>query len=310
MNVVVDKFAIGQAVSRTEDPLLLKGQGRYSDDVRLPRQLYATIVRSRHPNGLLRGLDIVQAQSMPGVRLIITASDLIGCRNLPGNASLKNRNGSSTTCPDHPPLAGYRVRYVGEPIAVVVAESRDQAEDAAELVIADVDPLPAVVDDAAALRPGAPLVHASVAGNLAADYHYGDSEAVAAALDRAAHVCRLSLRSNRVIVCAMESRSATAEFDQESGRWTLHVGSQGVWGMRNSLAHILGTSPDKVRVLTGNVGGSFGMKAAVYPEYIALLHAAQALGRPVHWADDRSGSFVSDTHGRDHSMTAELSSLI
>ena len=306
MNAAVGKFSIGQSVSRTEDPLLLRGEGLYSDDVRVPGQLYATVVRSRHSHGILRSVDSAAARLMPGVRMIVTAADLAGCTDLPGNTELQNRDGSPNVCPPHPVLAGERIRYLGEPIAVVVAETRGQADDAAEAVMADVDALPAVVDDAAALVPGAPLVHDTIPGNLAADYHYGDSAAVAAALGKAAHVCKLPLRSNRVVVCAMEPRSATGEYDAVMGRWTLHVGSQGVWGMRNGLARIMGVEPERVRVVTGHVGGSFGMKAAVYPEYVALLHAAQALDRPVHWADDRSGSFVSDTHGRDHSMTAEL----
>ena len=306
MNAITNKFSIGQPVSRTEDPVLLRGEGRYSDDVSIPGQLYAAIVRSQYPHGELRGIDAVVACALPGVRMVITAADLTGCKDLPGNATLKNRDGSENACPPHPPLARERVRYVGEPIAVVVAETREQADDAAEAVAADIEPLPAVVDDAAALAPGAPRVHDGVPGNLAADYHYGDAAAVNAALRAAAHVCRLPLRSNRIVVCAMEPRSATGDYDAQTGRWTLHVGSQGVWGMRNGVADILGVAPERVRVVTNHVGGSFGMKAAVYPEYIALLHAAQALGRPVHWADNRSSSFISDTHGRDHSMSAEL----
>jgi len=306
MNVALNKFAIGQPVRRTEDPVLLRGEGLYSDDVNVPGQLYGTVVRSRYSHGVLRGIDSAEARSMPGVKLIITAADLAGYNDLPGNATLENRDGSLTRCPPHPILALERVRYVGEPVAVVIAETRDQADDAAEIVVLDIDPLPAVVDDAAALAPDAPRVHDALPDNLAADYHYGDSATVAAAFGAAAHICKVPVRSNRIVVCAMEPRSATGEYDPEAGRWTLHVGSQGVWGMRNGIAQILNAEPERVRVVTGHVGGSFGMKAAVYPEYIALLHAAKTLSRPVHWADDRSGSFVSDTHGRDHSMSAEL----
>jgi len=306
MNIALNKFAIGQPVLRTEDPVLLRGEGSYSDDVKVPGQLYSTVVRSRYSHGLLRGIDNAEARSMPGVKLIITAADLAGYSDLPGNATLKNRDGSSSPCPPHPVLARGRVRYVGEPVAFVIAETRDQADDAAEAIMLDIEPLPAVVDDLAALAPDAPSVHDAVPGNLAADYQYGDPAAVAAAFSAAAHICKVPVRSNRIVVCAMEPRSATGDYDPDTGRWTLYVGSQGVWGMRNGIAQILDIDPDRVRVVTGHVGGSFGMKAAVYPEYIALLHAARALGRPVHWADDRSGSFVSDTHGRDHSMSAEL----
>ena len=149
-------------------------------------------------------------------------------------------------------------------------------------------------------------MHDGIAGNLALDFHYGEADRVAEGLAKAAHVCRLTLRSNRIAVCPMEPRSATAEYDAQAQRWTLHVGSQGAFGMRNGIAGIMDVAPDRVRVRTGHVGGSFGMKAAVYPEYIAILHAARMLGRPVRWTDNRSGSFLSDTHGRDHRVSAEL----
>lgn len=306
MDVVVSKFSVGQSVPRTEDPVLLRGQGRYSDDLSLPGQLYAVVVRSAHPHGVLRGVDSAEALTQPGVLAVVTAADLAGYNDLPGNTGLKNRDGSTNRCPSHPALARERVRYVGEPVAVVIAETRKQAQDGAEAVVADIEPLDAVTDDAAALAPGAPLVHDDIPGNLALDYHYGDAKTVADGLARASHVCRLSLRSNRVAVCAMEPRSATAEYDAATEHWTLHVGSQGVFGMRAGVAGILGVPPERVRVKSGHVGGSFGMKAAVYPEYVAILHAARALGRPVHWTDERSGSFLSDTHGRDHTMDAEL----
>ncbi len=306
MNVALNKFAIGQSVKRTEDPVLLRGEGRYSDDLKLPGQLYAAVVRSTYPHAKLRGIDSAEALAMPGVRAVITAADLAGYKDLPGSVNHKNRDGSSGHCPSHPALAADRVRYVGEPVAIVIAETAKQAQSAAEAVMPDLEPLEAVTDDLAALAPGAPLVHDDVPGNMALDYHYGDSAAVAAALAQAAHVCRLAMRSNRISVCALEPRSATAEYDPENERFTLNVCSQGVFGMKNGVASILGVPPESVRVKTGHVGGSFGMKASVYPEYIAILHAAKALGSPVHWTDDRSGSFVSDTHGRDHTMDAEL----
>ena len=306
MNVAFSKFSIGQPVARTEDPVLLRGEGQYSDDLSLPGQLHAVVVRSSYPHGVLGGVSGADALAMPGVKAVVTAADLAGYKDLPGNTGLKNHDGSTNVCPSHPPLARERVRYVGEPVAVVVAETLKQAQDAAEAVTVDIEPLDAVTDDAAALATGAAVVHDDVPGNLALDYHWGDAEAVAEGFAQSAHVCRLALRSNRIVVCAMEPRSATAEYDAEAGRWTLHVGSQGVFGMRAGTAAILGVPPERVRVKTGHVGGSFGMKAAVYPEYVAILHAARALGRPVHWKDDRSGSFLSDTHGRDHTMNAEL----
>jgi carbon-monoxide dehydrogenase large subunit len=165
---------------------------------------------------------------------------------------------------------------------------------------------PAVTEPRDAAEPGAPLVHDDVPGNLVQTFHHGDAEAVAAAFARAAHVTRLPLRNTRIVVNALEPRAATAEFDGETARYTLHLGCQGVFGMRRLLAAVLDVPVERVRVLTGNVGGSFGMKASCYPEYVCLLHAARTLGLPVKWADERSESFLSDSHGRDHDMLAEL----
>ena len=189
---------------------------------------------------------------------------------------------------------------------MAVAETAKQAKDAAEAVFADIDPLPAVTTASAAAAPDAPLLHDDAPGNLCLDFHYGDSEKVAAAFAGAAHVTTLSMRNNRIVVCPMEPRSAIGEYDAAEDRLILRLGCQGVFGQRNLLSNILGVPVEKLRVLTGNVGGSFGMKASAYPEYICLLHAARTLGRPVKWTDERSESFMSDSHGRDHEMTVGL----
>ncbi len=299
------RFAIGQPVSRKEDPVLLRGKGRYSDDLSLPGQVYGVMVRSRYAHGLVRALDTAEARGMPGVLGVFTAADLvaagIGPMQAPAN---KHRDGSATPRPHQTVLATERVRYVGDPVALVVATSRDAARDAAEMVMLDVDPLPAVTSAADAAAEGAPLLHADAPGNIALDFHFGDSAAVAAAFARAAHVTRLHLSNSRVVVAPLEPRSALATV--EDGRLVLRLGCQGVFGMRAAVAGVMGVPAEQVRVLTGNVGGSFGMKASCYPEYIALLHAARVLGRPVKWTDARSDSFLSDSHGRDHDMTAEL----
>ena len=299
------RFAIGQPVSRKEDPVLLRGKGRYSDDLSLPGQVYGVMVRSRYAHGLVRALDTAEARGMPGVLGVFTAADLvaagIGPMQAPAN---KHRDGSATPRPYQTVLATERVRYVGDPVALVVATSRDAARDAAEMVMLDVDPLPAVTSAADAAAEGAPLLHAAAPGNIALDFHFGDSAAVAAAFARAAHVTRLHLSNSRVVVAPLEPRSALATV--EDGRLVLRLGCQGVFGMRAAVAGVMGVPAEQVRVLTGNVGGSFGMKASCYPEYIALLHAARVLGRPVKWTDARSDSFLSDSHGRDHDMTAEL----
>jgi carbon-monoxide dehydrogenase large subunit len=302
-----EKFAVGQPVSRKEDPVLLRGEGRYTDDLNLPGQLYGVTVRSRMAHGELRSIEADVAREMPGVHLIVTAADLdaAGIKNMPA-AAAKNRDGTPTPRPRQRPLATDRVRYVGEPIAMVVAETAKQAKDAAESIFVDIDSLPAVTTASAAAADDAPQLHADAPGNCCLDFHYGDSEQVAQAFARAAHVTKLSLRNNRIVVCPMEPRSAIGEYDATNDRLILRLGCQGVFGQRNLLSGILGVPVDKLRILTGNVGGSFGMKASAYPEYICLLYAARTLGRPVKWTDERSESFLSDSHGRDHEMTAEL----
>ena len=310
MNAITDpsplRFAIGQPVSRKEDPVLLRGEGQYSDDVSWPGQLHAVMVRSRHAHGILRGIDAEAARAMPGVHAVITAAELTtaGLTRMAASPQ-KNRDGSDAPVPPQGPLASGKVRYVGDPVAMVVAETAAEARDAAEAVMLDIDPLPAVTFAPEATEPGAPLVHDEAPGNVALDFHYGDTAAVDAAFARAAHVSRLRLVNSRIVVAPLEPRSGLAKMD-EDGRFTIRLGTQGVFGFRAGLAKLMGIGVDKLRVLTGNVGGSFGMKASVYPEYVCLLHAARVTGRPVKWRDERSDSFLSDSHGRDSVFDAAL----
>jgi aerobic carbon-monoxide dehydrogenase large subunit len=304
----IERFGIGQPVHRTEDPVLLRGEGRYTDDLNMAGAAHGVFVRSRIAHGVLRGVDTAAARTMPGVLAILTAADLAagGVGLLPKTVAMANADGTPAHNPDRAPLATDRVRYVGDPVAVVIAQTAAEARDAAEAVEMDVAPLPVVVDPEAAFAPGAPQLYENVPGNVVVEYRYGDTAAVEAAFAAAAHVTRLRFVNNRVVVAAMEPRAAIATFDAASGRYTLHMGSQGVFGMRNSIAKVMGVSPAALRVLTGNVGGSFGMKSSVYPEYPCLLLAARTLGRPVRWADERTESFLSDSHGRDAVMTAAL----
>ena len=304
--MALTQFGIGQPVPRTEDPTLVRGHGRYTDDIALPGQAYAAIVRSTHAHGTIRSIDTQAAKAMPGVLGVYVAADLSAYGSLKCALPLKNRDGTPLRYVPRPALASDKVRFVGDPAACVVAETLTQAKDAAESIALDIEPLPAVTRASEAAQPGAPVIYDAVPGNVALDYHYGDTEKTAAAFAQAAHVAKLELRNTRLVVSAMEPRAAIGAFDASSGKWTLHSQSQGAFGMKTQLMDILAATADKVRVLTGNVGGSFGMKAAVYPEYICILHAARALNRPVKWTDERSGSFVSDHHGRDHEMTAEL----
>ena len=299
-----DRFAIGQPVSRKEDPVLLRGEGRYTDDISLPGQAYAVVIRSRYAHGTLRAVDRAEAQGMPGVLAVYVAEDLAqaGIEAMQATAG-KNHDGTDTPRPRQPPLAQGKVRYAGEPIAIVVAETVQQARDAAEAVFVDVEPLPAVTTARAAVAPGAPQLYDDAPGNVAMSFHYGDPSAVAVAFAAAAHVTKLDLRSNRVIVAQMEPRAALAEF--RDGRYVLRVGCQGAFGLRGVAAGVMQVPPEQIHVLTEQVGGSFGMRG-FYPEYPGLLLAARALGRPVKWLDTRSDGFLSDSHGRDHDFTGEL----
>jgi aerobic carbon-monoxide dehydrogenase large subunit len=302
--LATQKFAIGQSVPRSEDPQLLRGKGRYTDDVSLPGQAYAVMVRSQNAHGVIRAIDTAEARKMPGVLGVYTAADLQGYGPLKCVVPFNNRDGTPMKKPLREALAKGKVRYVGDPVAFVVAETLLQAKDAAEAVTVEIDALPSVTSAEDAAKDGAPQLYDDVPHNVALDYHFGDAEAAKTAFAAAAHVTKLTLVNSRLVVAAMEPRAAVGARD--GGRFTLYVGSQGVFGMRANIAEAMGVTAKDVHVLTGQVGGSFGMKAAVFPEYICVLHAARALGRPVKWTDERSGSFVSDSHGRDHDVIGEL----
>ena len=301
-----NKFGIGEPVLRTEDPALLRGEGRYTDDLNEPGQVYAWMVRSPHAHGAIKGIDTKTAKGMPGVLAVYTGHDLAAYGPHKCALDFKNRDGSAMKKPIRRSLATDKVRFVGDPVACVIARTAVQAKDGAETVELDIEPLPAVTLASEAAKPGAPQLYDDVPGNVACDFLFGEPEKVASAFAQAAHVTRLTLRNTRIVVAAMEPRAGLCVYDKASARWTLTAPGQGVFGMRNQLADMLGVPQDKVRMQTWHVGGSFGMKGSIYPEYLCLAHAARALCRPVKWTDERSGSFLSDQHGRDHEMTAEL----
>jgi len=301
----VPKFGIAQSVPRTEDPRLLTGGGRYTGDLVLPGTLHAVFVRSTVAHGVLRAVDTAAAAA-PGVRLVLTGRELAeaGYGPLPCAVALTNKDGTPMIVPPFPALATDRVRWVGQPIALVVADTLARAKDAAELVRLEIEPLPAVVDIEAAVRPEAPQLFAEMPGNVAFDWWWGPQEEVERAIARAHHVTRLRLVNNRVVVNPMEPRVAVASF--EDGRYVLRTGCQGVFGLRAQLATVLEVPPERIRVLAFDIGGSFGMKASTFPEHLPLLHAAKLLGRPVAWIADRSESFLSDYHGRSSILEGEL----
>jgi carbon-monoxide dehydrogenase large subunit len=315
MNVRIDdeklatmKFAVGQPVTRAEDPRLLRGEGRYTDDVNRSGQVWCAMVRSPIAHGVLRGIDADAARAMPGVLAVYTAADLAaaGYKPMPYRVALKGRNGSDIIKPKRFALAHDRVRFVGDPVACVIAQTAAQAQDAAEAVGLDLEALAPVVEMTDAVRPDAPQLYEEAPGNVAFDYHFGDSDKVAAAFAAAAHVTKLHIVDTRIVINAMEPRAAVAEFDAKEGRFTLWAPTQGVMGSRANAAEMMGVTPDKVRFIATNVGGSFGMKGAIFPEYICVMHAARALGRPVKWTDKRSDSFLSDHHGRAQAFDCEL----
>lgn len=304
--IALQKFGVGQPVRRKEDDTLVRGHGRYTDDFQLPGQAYAWIVRSTHAHGLIRSIDTGAARTMPGVLGVWTGADLIDYEPYTCGLPLKNRDGSPLHQTNRVPLMTDKVRFVGDPVAFVVAETLAQARDAAEAVVVDIDPLPAVTGAEDAAKPGAPQLYDHIANNVALDYHFGDSAAINAAFAAAAHVTKLDIVNTRVAVVPMEPRSALASFDKKTERFTIQMPTQGVAGSHTNLAKNLKQPKDKVRVLTANVGGSFGMKNVNYPEYTCILHAAKALGRPVKWTDERSTSFLSDSHGRAQNIHGEL----
>jgi len=306
--IALQKNGVGQPVRRKEDDTLVRGKGKYTDDFSLPGQTYAWMVRSSHAHGIIKGIDTLAAKAMPGVLGVWTGSDLAAANYKPFvcGLPLKSRDGSALLQTNRMPLATDKVRFVGDPIAFVVAETIAQARDAAEAVEVDIEELPAVTNAAEAARPGAPQLYDHIPNNVALDFHYGDTAKIDAAFASAAHVTRLDIVNTRIAVVAMEPRVALAKFDKASERYTIQVPTQGVSGNKAILARILNVPPEKVRVLTANVGGSFGMKNLNYPEYTCILHAAKALGRPVKWTDERSTSFLSDSHGRSQIIHAEL----
>jgi carbon-monoxide dehydrogenase large subunit len=300
---------VGTPVRRREDYRFLTGQGTYTDDIDRPGQLYAFILRSPHANARIDGIDTAAARAAPGVAAIYTAADLEadGVGGLPCGWLVHSKDGAPMVEPPHPVLASGRARHVGDPVAVVIADTLAQARDAAELVRVDYAEEPAVVEPAAALKPGAPQVRDEAPGNLCYDWHLGDLAAVDAAIARAARVVRLDLVNNRLVPNAMEPRAAIGEYDRATGEHTLFTTSQNPHVIRLLMgAFVLHIPEARLRVVAPDVGGGFGSKIYHYAEEAIVTWAAGKLRRPVKWKADRSESFMSDAHGRDHVTHVEL----
>jgi carbon-monoxide dehydrogenase large subunit len=303
------RFGKAQAGSRAEDLPLVTGKGQFTDDLALPGQAHAVFVRSTFGHADIVSVDISGAAGMPGVLAVVTGRELAdaGLGAIPPLAIFTGRNGQPMVSASMPVLAATKVRYVGEPVALAVAESLAQALDAAEAVAVAYSQLPAVSDVTRALSKDAPQLWPEAAGNIALDWEEGDAAAVDAAFARAAHVERVRLLDTRLAPSAMEPRAALATYDPDSDRYTLIAPTQGVAVVRKILTEAVFKVPaEKIRVLTHDVGGGFGMKVQTYPEYAALLYAARRVARPVKWTATRLESFLADTHGRDGVLEGEL----
>ena len=303
------KFGMAQPVRRVEDPRLLIGNGRYTDDITLANEAVGVVLRSPHAAARILSIDTSAAAGLPGVLAIYTGADLKadGIGGLPCIIPLDNRDGSSRAEVPHPVLADGEVRHVGDPVAFIVAENHQAARDAAEAVVVDYDTLPSITDLGATLDADAPTVWPQAPGNVCFDWETGDKQRTEALFAQAAHVTRLTVVNNRVVVASMEARAAVAEYDAASDRWTLYTNTQGGWPLKSMLAQAVFKVPeDRFRVVTPDVGGGFGMKLFLYAEHALTCYAARRLGRPVKWASERSEAFLSDTHGRDNITQGEI----
>ena len=307
------KLGIGQPVARVEDHRLLRGRGRFTDDINLPDQLHGCVVRSPHPHARIAGIDIVQALAAPGVAAIFTGVDVEadGLGTLPslarGAAALTRPDGSPIYEPGRLALQSRKVSFVGDCVAFVVADTAARARDAADLVEVEYEPLPVVTSAEEALTEGAPAVWQDCPDNVCYRIRLGDAEAVAVAFARAAHVTRVRLPISRVCMNPMEPRSALGSYDAWDGRYTLHTGSQNPHAMREWIARdVLGIPESQLRVVSPDMGGSFGLRASVFPEMALVLWASRKLGRPVKWTGDRSEAHLADDHARDQVMEIEL----
>jgi aerobic carbon-monoxide dehydrogenase large subunit len=302
-----DLSSIGQPVRRKEDYRFLTGAGRYTDDVNEHGQTWAYFLRSPHAHARIRGIDSSKAKTAKGVVAIFTGDDLTGVNGLPCGWLITGTDGKPMNEPPHPVLAQGKVRYVGDGVALVIAETLAQAKDAAELIAVDYEVLPAVVDPADALKSGAPLIHDGAPGNRCYTWALGDKAATDAAFTKAAHVTKLDIVNNRLIPNAIEPRAAVASYDRADESYTLYVTSQNPHVERLLMtAFVLGLPETKVRVIAPDVGGGFGSKIYLYPEETAMVWASKKVNRPIKWTADRSEAFLSDAHGRDHVTHAEL----
>ena len=299
---------------RVEDEVLLRGQGRFGDDVKPEGALAAYFVRSPHAFARIERIDTAAAKSAPGVVAVFTAADLAAAHyhSISHPHPIPGRGGKVAVATHRPALASSRVMHVGEPVAMVVAASAQAAQDAAEKIAVDYEEFAPVTDARAAIQAGSPQLWPEAPGNVGFDWSAPadpdgkKNAALERAFAEAAHVVRVELTNQRLVVASLEPRTATASYDAESQRFTLRCGSQAVAAVRGQVAGSMNIKPEELRVVTDDLGGAFGMKGWCYPEYVAMLHGARELKRPIHWVSTRSEAFVTDNQGRDSFWTVDL----
>lgn len=302
------KFGTGQAIRRVEDQRFLTGHGQYTGDITIDGQAYLYLFRSPFPHGEITLLDVSDARRAAGVLAVFTSQDLsdAGVRDLPGCDLPASSLTEARAAVEQPPLARDRVRYVGEPVAGVIAGTLAAARDAAELIEFDVDEIEAVANVTDASGDSAVEIHTGVAGNLLGILELGDRQATDAVFGEAGHVVSVDIVNNRIAPTAMESRGCVIDIDTASGKVTVYQGCQGVHVLRDRILHSIDIAPEMLHIISPDVGGAFGLKFFLQCETVVAIHAARSLGRPVNWIADRTESFLSDLHGRDHISHAEL----
>src|ERR1700757_2278581 len=300
---------IGASVVRKEDRRFITGKGRYVDDIKLVGMSFAHFIRSPHAHAKVKSIDSAEAMKMPGVIAVLTGQQLVDDKigNLICGWAITSKDGSPMKMGAWPAMAPETVRFVGQAVAVVIAETKNQARDAAEAVVVDYEELPAAADVKAAIKPGAPQLHPEAPGNVVYDWALGDDAAVKAAFAKAANVVTLELTNNRLVPNAMEPRAAIANYDTAEEHFTLYTTSQNPHVARLVLSAFCNIAPEhKLRVIAPDVGGGFGSKIYIYPEEMVALWASKKVGRPIKWTGDRSEAFLTDAHGRDHVTKAEM----
>jgi aerobic carbon-monoxide dehydrogenase large subunit len=305
---VTTRSVIGDAPKRREDLRFLTGRGRYLDDLAFDGLVYVAVLRSPHAHARIERIDTEKARAMPGVLAVLSAEDARadGLQPLRPTTEANLQTGEAFAFAPQPLLAAGKVRYAGEPVALIVAETRSQAFESAEQVVVDYAPLPAMTTAAIAGAPGAPEISVEVPGNICFDWHTGNPAAVEAAFAAAVHVVELGLDNHRIVTNPMEPRGVIGLWDAETGRYTAYVSSQSIHTTRDNTARALGVPPAAVRFVAPDVGGGFGAKNFIYPEHVLILWAARRLGRPVKWIASRGDGFVSDHQARDHQAQAAL----